>query len=273
MVSEHIDVEIQVLLNAIYDQYGYDFRSYSQASIKRRVINALELSGLRSVPELMERVLIDPEKFKVFVSQLTVSVTEMFRDPEVYLSIRRHIIPILKTYPSIKIWHAGCATGEEVYSMAILLQEEGLYKKAFLYGTDINPKAIEIAKTGIYPTTKIQEYTANYQKAGGVESFSNYYTAKYDAVKINGELQKNILFTQHNLTTDEVFAEVHMLFCRNVLIYFSHGLQERVMDLFHRSLIRKGLLCLGTKETMESYDVAKNFTVVKKMERLYQKST
>jgi chemotaxis protein methyltransferase CheR len=265
------DIEIELLLDGIFRRYGHDFRGYARESIKRRVQVALTKSGCKNISQMLERTLRDPDYFRTLVSDLTVNVTEMFRDPEVYLMIRKQIVPILKTYPSIKIWHAGCATGEEVYSMAILLQEEGLYDKSLLYATDISPRALEKAKAGIYAADQLQLSTSNYQKSGGIEPFTNYYTAKYGSVKMNGSLQKNIVFAQHNLVTDDVFSEFQLILCRNVLIYFERPLQSRVLDLFYRSLSRRGFLCLGTKETVEYSSMEKCFETLHKQYKLHRK--
>lgn len=265
------EAEIESLLEGIFSQYGYDFRGYSRTSLKRRISHALIRSGCRSIPEMEDRLLRDPVFFRELVSNLTVNVTEMFRDPQVYLTIRKEVIPVLRTYPSIRIWHAGCSTGEEVYSMAILLQEEGLYDRTLLYATDISQRALITAKEGIYQASQIQSYTSNYQHAGGIESFSDYYTAKYGSVKMNSSLQRNIVFSPHNLATDEVFSEFHMVFCRNVLIYFDRKLQRRAIHLFHRSMVRRGYLCLGTKETVELSGMEGCFEAVRKEQKLYRK--
>lgn len=265
------DIEIQLLLEGLYLRYGYDFRGYSPESMKRRVLAALARSNCKTISQMLDQSLHDPVFYKTLVSDLTVNVTEMFRDPEVYRCLREHVVPVLRTYPSIRIWHAGCATGEEVYSMAILLYEEGLYDKTLFYATDISLRALEVAKQGIYPADQIQNYTANYQKAGGVESFSSYYTADQGGVRINPSLQKNILFSPHNLATDDIFSEVHMVFCRNVLIYFNRDLQQRVLDLLYRSLVRRGYLCLGSKETVEFSGMSRSFEVIGKEEKIYKK--
>lgn len=265
------DLEIDLLLEGIFRRYGHDFRGYSRESIRRRVQVALTRSGLKTISQLLDRTLHDSAFFRELISDLTVNVTEMFRDPDVYFTLRQQVIPILRTYPSIKVWHAGCATGEEVYSMAILLKEEGLYDKSLLYATDISSRALEKAKAGIYPAEQVQASTANYQKSGGIEPFSTYYTAKYGSVKMIGSLQKNIVFAQHNLVTDDVFSEFHLILCRNVLIYFDRPLQRRVLELFDRSLVRKGFLCLGTKETVEYSGVELAFETFDKKKKIFRK--
>lgn len=264
-------IEIQLLLEAIYMKYGYDFRDYSKASLKRRIEQRLLRSGLPNYSYMQHKILNDQSFFETLFLDLSINVTEMFRDPLFYKAIREIVVPVLKTYPHIKIWHAGCSTGEEVYSMAILLQEEGLLDKALIYGTDVNEIVLEKAKEGIYPLERIKEYTLNYQKAGGKESFADYYTAKFDAAIMDSELKKNLVFSQHNLATDNDFGEMHLIMCRNVLIYFNKELQSRVIGLFHESLIRKGLLCLGSKESTRFSKYAKNFTDMVPEQKIYQK--
>ena len=265
-------IEIQLLLEAIYLKYGYDFRHYSKASIKRRIEHRYALSKSQNMAALQHRILYDKNFFQTLFLDLTVNVTEMFRDPSFYTALRNTVIPILKTYPFIKIWHAGCSTGEEVYSMAILLKEEGLLHKSLIYATDINEIVLMKAKEGIYPLDRIREYTQNYQKAGGKESFSDYYTAKYDAAKLDSSLSKNIVFSQHNLATDNVFGEMHLVLCRNVLIYFNRELQNRALGLFYDSLIRKGVLCLGSKESIRFSDYNDRIAAIIPQEKIYQKS-
>jgi chemotaxis protein methyltransferase CheR len=265
------DVGIDLVLDGLYRQYGYDFRSYSRPSLERRLQTALERSGCKTLRELLDRLLADPLFFRKVVSDLTVNVTEMFRDPEVYSVLRREVIPLLRTYPSLKIWHAGCATGEEVYSMAILLKEEGLLDRSFLYGTDISPRVVEAAKEGLYPATQIQAYTANYQKAGGVESFADYYVTGPEGVRIDPSFRKHILFSQHNLASDDNFAEFNLVFCRNVLIYFSQELQSRALGLMRRALVHRGILVLGTKETVDFTSEKDSFEILHKHERIYRK--
>jgi chemotaxis protein methyltransferase CheR len=245
---ETSELEIPSLLEAVYEKYGYDFRQYSKAHIKRRIMNRLKMSGLEDVSQMQSMVLNDEIFASKLLQDLSITVTEMFRDPGCYKSIRENIIPILKTYPFIKIWHAGCSTGEEAYSMAIILYEEGLYDKTTIYATDYNQQALNYAKEGIYPNNMMKEYTAGYQLSGGKESFSNYYTSDEENVIMNQILKKNIVWANHSLVADSVFAEVHMIICRNVLIYFDRDLQNRVHTLFFNSLIKGGILCLGSKE-------------------------
>jgi len=265
------DAQIESLLSELMSQYGYDFSAYSAASLRRRIHSAMHRANCQTIGDLVDRIRNLPDFYKQVVSDLTVNVTEMFRDPEVFLAIRRHVIPILRTYPSIRIWHAGCATGEEVYSMAILLKEEGLLERSFLYATDLSPRAIELAKAGVYTSNHIQTYTANYHRAGGIESFGEYYTADQNGVRINPKLKENILFSQHNLATDDVFSEVHMVLCRNVLIYFSQELQNRTLSLLKRSLVRRGILVIGTKESMDFTDAKDSFEILHRDERIYRK--
>jgi chemotaxis protein methyltransferase CheR len=266
------NIEIGLLLDAVYQRYGYDFRNYTKASIKRRLRHHLSKSGLPNFSAMQHLLIYDDTFFKSLLLDLTVNVTEMFRDPSFYRSLRKNVIPILRTYPNIKIWHAGCSTGEEVYSMAILLEEEGLLDKAQIYATDIDDKVLETAKEGIYPVDRIKAYTENYQKAEGKKSFSDYYRAGYDAAIIKKTLKKNIVFTSHNLVTDSVFGEFHLIICRNVLIYFNKALQNHVLKLFEQSLIRRGILALGSKETVQFSTSEKVFSEFDKDEKIFQKN-
>ncbi len=265
------DEQLERFLDTIYERYGYDFRAYSRASIKRRTVAALQRANCRSLAELTDRVLVDPTYYREVVSDLTVNVTEMFRDPGVYRAIRSEVVPILRTYPSIRIWLAGCATGEEVYSMAILLKEEGLLERSFLYGTDLSPRAIAAAERGVYSAAQIQTYTVNYQKSGGLESFADYYRAEGGGARIDPSLKRHILFSQHNLASDEVFSEVQLIFCRNVLIYFSSELQSRALELMRRALVHRGILVLGNRETVDFTDVKDSFEILHRDERIYKK--
>jgi len=270
-LNTNINLEIRLLLEAIYSKYGYDFRNYGKAHIKRRIIHRLSSSRLNNISELQHKIIYDNDYLKVLLEDLSITVTEMFRDPSFYAAVRKEIIPILRTYPYIKIWHAGCATGQEVYSMAIMLMEEGIYDRAQIYATDFNQLALQKAKDGIYPIDKIKEYTYNYQKSGGKNAFSDYYTARYESVIIDNSLKKNIVFADHNLVTDGVFAEVNMVVCRNVLIYFNKDLQDRVLQLFEDSLIPGGFLCLGSKESMRFAKNFDKFQTILDQEKIYKK--
>jgi chemotaxis protein methyltransferase CheR len=251
MTTDSETIEIELLVDAIYKKYGYDFRNYSRASLHRRIKNKLRNSGLENLSAMQHRLLYEQPFFESVLLDLTINVTEMFRDPTFYCALRKKVLPVLKTYPFFKIWHAGCSTGEEVYSMAILLKEANLLQNAMIYATDIDEKVLKTAREGIYPLERIKEYTQNYQKACGDASFSDYYTAKYTAAIMDKSLKKNIVFSQHNLVTDGVFGEMNLIICRNVIIYFDKELQNRVLKLFHDSLVRRGILCLGSKETVQ----------------------
>lgn len=265
------DLEISLLLEAIYRKYGYDFREYSQAHIRRRIMNRMAVSGFEDVSQMQSKVLNDEPFASELLQDLSITVTEMFRDPTFYRALREKVIPILKTYPFIKIWHAGCATGEEAYSMAILLQEEGLYDRTTIYATDFNQMALNRAKDGIFSNKMIKEYTTNYQLSGGKESFSSYYTSNYDNVIMNQSLKKNIVWANHNLVTDSVFAEAHLILCRNVLIYFDKNLQNKVQTLFYNSLINGGVLCLGSKESLRFTDLHEEYIELDAKQRIFKK--
>ena len=265
------ELEISLLLEAVYLKYGYDFRQYSKAHIKRRIMNRMVISGFENISQIQSKVLNDSTFASHLLQDLSITVTEMFRDPGFYRSLRENVVPILKTYPFIKIWHAGCATGEEAYSMAIVLKEEGLYDRTTIYATDFNQQALNRAKEGIFSNKTMKEYTTNYQLSGGKESFADYYTSDYNNVIMNQSLKKNILWANHNLVTDSVFAEVHLILCRNVLIYFDRNLQNTVQNLFYASLINGGILCLGSKETLSSTDVFEEYTEVDKKQRIFKK--
>ena len=265
------DLEISLLLQAIYQKYGYDFRQYSEAHIRRRIMNRMAMSRLADVSQMQSKVLNDEVFASAFLQDLSITVTEMFRDPFFYRSLRENILPILKTYRFIKIWHAGCATGEEAYSMAILMQEEGLYDRTTIYATDFNQQALNKAKEGIFSNSMMKEYTSNYQLSGGKESFSSYYTSNYGNVIMNQSLKKNIVWANHNLVTDSVFAEVHLILCRNVLIYFDKDLQNKVQKLFYNSLINGGILCLGSKEGLRFTDFSEEYNEVDKKQKIFKK--
>ncbi|MGX9566315.1 protein-glutamate O-methyltransferase CheR [Pseudomonas viciae] len=265
------DIELRLLIEAIYLKYSYDFRDYSGASIKRRVHHALRQFECRTISALQERVLHDPGAFMQLLQLLTIPVSEMFRDPAHFLAIREEVVPLLRTYPSIKIWIAGCSTGEEVYSMAILLREEGLLDRTLIYATDINPRSLEKAKQGIFSLENIRAYTQNYQRAGGRQSFADYYTAAYDYAMFDKTLRENVTFADHSLATDSVFSETQLISCRNVLIYFNKKLQDRAFGLFHESLCHRGFLVLGSKETLDFSAYGHRFDALIKQERIYRK--
>ena len=245
------ELEIRLLLEAIYSLYGYDFRQYSKASLRRRILHRLGLSGLNTITDMTSKVLRDRQFFVSLLNDMTVNVTEMFRDPQFYRRFREEVVPVLKTFPFIKIWHAGCSTGEEIYSMAVLLEEEGLYDRTMMYATDIDKNVLATAKKGIYSISAIKQYGDNYIQAGGKSSLSDYYTCKYESVIMDQRLKRNIVFADHDLATDQVFGEMNVIVCRNVRIYFDRQLQERVFKLFHDSLDLGGFLWLGTKESLK----------------------
>jgi chemotaxis protein methyltransferase CheR len=264
-------IEIELLLEAVFRHYGFDFRSYAFASIRRRLWKRAEGEGLPTISALAARILHDHDAMERLLLDLSVNVTAMFRDPEFYQEFRARVVPLLRTYPFIRIWHAGCSTGEEVFSMAILLEEEGLYDRARLYATDINDVVLQRARQGIFPLDRMQEYTENYMRAGGRQSFSEYYTAKYDGAIFKPELTRNIVFSQHNLVTDRSFSEFHVIFCRNVLIYFDKTLQNRVHSLFYDSLVMFGVLALGSKESLKFSQYEPCYEKLSPGEKIYRK--
>ncbi len=265
------DIELRLLLEAIYQRWGYDFRSYARASIARRVRGFLPSCGCQSVSELIPRVLHDEAVFSRLVQTLSITVTEMFRDPFVYRALRELVVPVLRTWPHIKVWHAGCSTGEEVYSTAIVLQEEGLYDRTTLYATDYNDEALAQAREGIYELERMREFTRAYLEAGGKLSFADYYHARYEAAVVGSRLKRNLTFANHNLATDGAFGEMHMVVCRNVLIYFNRELQDRVLSLFAESLVNGGFLCIGTHEDLQFSAVADAFEEVDRAARIYRR--
>ena len=243
-------IEIKLLTEGIYQHYGFDFRDYSLPSLKRRIWKRVYAEGLSTVSGLQEKVLHDAGCMERLLLDLSINTTAMFRDPSFYLAFRQKVVPVLRTYPFVRIWHAGCSTGEEVYSMAILLREEDLYDRSRIYATDINEVVLQRAKAGIFPIERMQEYTDNYIRAGGKRSFSEYYTAKYGGALFDQSLTKNVVFSQHNLVTDRSFSEFNVILCRNVLIYFDKTLQSKVHGLFYESLPMFGVLVLGSKESL-----------------------
>jgi chemotaxis protein methyltransferase CheR len=264
-------IEVDLLLEAIYRRWGYDFRLYARSSIIRRIRQFLSDNGFSKVSEIVPPVLYDREFFSKLIRYFSIPVTEMFRDPFVYRAVRENIIPLLRTWPHFKVWHAGCATGEEVYSLAILLREEGVYNRATIYATDFNDEVLDKARDGIYDMQRIRQATKNYHQAGGKASFADYYHAKYNLAAMDSSLKERIVFSAHNLASDNVFGEIHLVFCRNVLIYFGRELQNRALRLFTESLVHGGFLCLGTKEDLQFTDVSSQYQVMDKEARIYRK--
>ncbi len=265
------EIELDLMLDGILKVYGYDFRHYARASLKRRVNNFMSNNKINNCSQLQEKLIHNEKMFNAFLLDLSITVTEMFRDPDFYMAVKKHVFPVLKTYPYIKIWHAGCATGEEVYSMAIFLHEAGLLKKATIYATDFNNLALSTAKEGIYDAKLISQYAKNYKLADGEQELEKYYSSDYGAIKIKESLKKRITWANHNLVTDKVFGEMNVIFCRNVLIYFNSELQDNVFKLFKESLCHRGYLCLGTKETVMHSSVVKDFESIAKSEKIYRK--
>lgn len=270
-MSQEVDIELPLLLEAIHRRYSYDFRHYATSSLKRRLSQAREHFQCRSLSGLQERVLHEPALMRELLSYLTVQVSEMFRDPRFFRALREKVAPYLRTYPSLKVWVPGCSTGEEVYSLAILLREEGLLERTLMYATDINPEALHQAEAGIYDLERMVDSEGAYREAGGRASLADYYTAGYDAAIFDKSLRKDVLFSDHSLATDSVFAEVQLITCRNVLIYFDRSLQDRAVGLFRDSLCRKGFLGLGSKETLQFAAGAAEFTELAREERIYQR--
>jgi len=265
------DIEIALLLEAIYQRYHYDFRHYARASIKRRVLQARTQLGFASVSAMQDRLLHDPATLPRLLNYLTVQVSEMFRDPSYFRALREKVIPHLKTYPSLKVWVAGCSNGEELYSLSILFREEGLDQRTLFYATDINPQALKAAEAGVYPLSEIRKFTENHQKSGARTSLSDYYTADYGRAVFDKSLRSQVVFSDHSLVTDAVFAEMHLISCRNVLIYFDRPLQDRALGLFRGSLARKGFLGLGSKESLRFSVHADGFSDYVLEEKIYQR--
>lgn len=264
-------IEIELLLEGIYRHYGFDFRNYAYSSVKRRVWHRVRAEQLNTISELQSKVLHDPVVLKCFLNDLSINVTEMFRDPSFFKAFREKVIPSLRDLPFIRIWHAGCSSGEEAYSMAILLLEEGLFDKTKIYATDMNEDILEKAREARIPLSYMQLYTKNYQHAGGRKEFSEYYTAHHDFVLLQPRLKKNIVFAHHNLVTDHSFNEFHVIICRNVLIYFNTSLKNRVYELFYHSLSDGGYLGLGNKETLTTGDTSHFYQEIDRDEKIYIK--
>jgi chemotaxis protein methyltransferase CheR len=269
--TELEDIEIGLLLEGIYRAHGFDFRNYSRASIKRRILELMRLEKLGTVSAFQNKLLHDPTCLERFILGLSVHATAMFRDPTFYSTFRRKAVPLLRTYPTVQIWVAGCSTGEEVYSLAILLQEENLYEKCRIYATDISPVVLRRAREGIFPLSAMREYTNNYHKAGGQQEFSDYYTAHYDNVIFHPTLRHNVVFSEHNLATDGSFNEFQVIMCRNVMIYFNKELQARVHNLFYDSLSMFGVFGLGNKESLKFTPRAAFYQNINHNDKLYRK--
>ncbi|OQY39568.1 MAG: chemotaxis protein CheR [Candidatus Cloacimonetes bacterium 4572_65] len=264
-------IEVDLFLEAIYKKYGYNFKHYAKASIKRRIMSVVNKNKLNSISELIPMLLHDESFFDSIVYDFSITVTEMFRDPQFFKSLRENVFPYLKTFPIIKIWHAGCATGEEVYSLAIMLKEEGLLDRTTIFATDFNNEALAKAKSGIFSLSTVKDYTKNYVNAGGKAFLSDYYYADYDSAIFDKSLKQRITFANHNLVTDTVFGEMHLILCRNVLIYFDRELQDRVFSLFEESLVPNGFLALGSKESLTFSSIKSKVKEIDKMYRVFQK--
>jgi chemotaxis protein methyltransferase CheR len=266
------DIEIRLLLEALYVRYHYDFRNYAMASIKRRLRQARDQLGFATISALQESVLHDAQMLPRLLGYLTIQVSEMFRDPSYFQAIREHVVPHLRTYPSLKIWIAGCSGGEELYSLVILFREEGLESRTIFYATDISQEALRTAEAGVYTLDRIQLFTENHRKSGGKSSLSDYYSAAYGRASFDKTLRQNVVFSDHSLVTDAVFGEMHLVSCRNVLIYFDRPLQDRAIGLFKHSLARKGFLGLGAKESLRFSDHSSSFKDFVREEKIYQRS-
>jgi chemotaxis protein methyltransferase CheR len=272
LAGRRFDIEFHLLIEAIYRLYHYDFRNYAGASLRRRLRAALVRFQCDTLSQLQDRVLREPKAFQALLDHLTVQVSEMFRDPSYFRALREHVVPLLRTYPSLKIWVAGCSSGEEAYSLAILLREEGLLSRTLIYATDINPQTLQRAETGVYAIERIPGFTVNHRESGARSSLSDYYTAAYERAIFDKSLKEHIVFSDHSLATDSVFAEVQLVSCRNVLIYFNKILQDRALSLFRDSLCRHGFIGLGSKETLRFSSQASAFDVFLRQDKIYQKA-
>jgi chemotaxis protein methyltransferase CheR len=270
--SELERLEMDLLLLAIYRHHGFDFRAYAPASLHRRIRRHMENARVSTISGLTELILHEPAALQRLLHDLSVNVTAMFRDPSFFLEFRKDVVPLLRTYPTVRIWHAGCSTGEEVYAMAILLEEEGLLDRCRIYATDMDSTVLDHARQGIFPLSRMKEYTSNYFLGGGKQSLSDYYTAKYDGALFAPRLAKNVLFTQHNLAMDRGFSEFNVIVCRNVLIYFDRTLKDHALSLFSDSLATLGILCLGRKESLRFTAFEEEFSVLSARERIYRRN-
>ncbi len=266
------ELEVKLLLDAIYLRYDYDFRNYAMASLKRRLTAAMTRFRCERLTQLQELVIHDAQAFPILLDFLSVQVSEMFRDPAYFLALRTRVVPVLRTYPSLKLWVAGCSTGEEAYSLAILLREEGLLERSLIYATDINVQALRSAEAGIYAIQRLPLFTENHRLSGAKTSLSDYYTAAYGKAVLDASLRQHIVFSDHSLATDAVFAEVQLVSCRNVLIYFDRSLQDRAFGLFHEALSYKGFLGIGAKETVRFSSFARAFDTFAERDRIFRKA-
>lgn len=271
VAEEREKLEVELLLQAIFRAYGYDFRNYAYDSIRRRIRHGMQALGENEISALIPSILHHPDRMRLLLRSLVVNVTEMFRDRLMFRAFREKVVPFLRTYPHIRIWHAGCSTGEEAMSMAILLEEEGLYDRSRIYATDIDEAALEKARSGIFPLRSMKLYTQNYINAGGTRDFADYYTADRDSVKFQSSLQRNITYARHNLATDQSLNEFNVILCRNVLIYFDRTLQNRVHRLFRESLSMFGVLALGSRESIHLSECSDSYETIDDAERLYRR--
>jgi chemotaxis protein methyltransferase CheR len=271
LATSVFDIELRLLLEAIYQRYQHDFRHYSLPSLRRRLEQARQDFGVSSLSQLQDRVLRSADDFSRLFGYMTIQVSDMFRDPEYFLALRRHVLPVLQTYPSLKVWVAGCSSGEELWSLKILFEEEGLAERTLFYATDISPEALERAESAIYPVDRFARFSENYLASGGRRTLSDYYHAAYDSARLSSALRERVVFADHSLATDEVFLEAHLVSCRNVLIYFDRPLQDRALGLFERALVRRGFLGLGSKENLRFSAQHGAFNEFRAAERIYQK--
>ena len=271
--SDVQEIELDLFVRAMQRRHGYDFNQYAPASLKRRVVQLADHLDCPTISALTTRVLHEPTLLPELLENLTVPVSDMFRDPTVFHTIREHVLPLLASYPQINIWQAGCAHGQEVYSLAILLEEAGLYSRCQIFATDLSERALDHAREGIYPAREAQQWSRHYLAAGGTRSFADYYSARYGLIKLDQSLRRNVTFARHNLVSDSVFCEAHLVLCRNVLIYFSNTLQDRVLSLFRDSLVRHGFLCLGLRESLDFASAADDFSAFDESVRIYRLAT
>jgi chemotaxis protein methyltransferase CheR len=264
------DIEVDLFIRAMQRRHGYDFSQYAPASLKRRVLQLVEQLESRTISGLIERLMHEPHLLPALLDGLTVPASDMFRDPAAFCGLREQVLPVLASYPQINIWQAGCAHGQEVYSLAILLEEAGLYERTQIFATDLSERALHEAQEGIYPAREAQQWSRNYQAAGGKHSLADYYSARYNLLKLDHRLRRNVTFAQHNLVSDGVFCEAHLILCRNVMIYFSNTLQDRVLSLFQDSLVRGGFLCIGMRESLDYATTATSFMPFDERLRIYR---